>query len=158
MAGWDWFLTDRSCSISTFSNAGDALKHILDAGTDILVTDHGMGSMTGADLIRKLRDRGSQTPIIMISGDPQAEAEGRAAGANQFLHKHSDVNELEHHIRRLPASLVSPQPPQFPLRNHSRLRRHPIRKTIRRSTWGIHLTSAFLFTPYKRGSHPLTCM
>ena len=88
-------------SISTFSNAADALKHILDAGTDILITDHGMGSMSGADLIRKLRDRGFQTPIIMISGDPRAEKDGLAAGANKFLHKHKDVNELEAHMRRL---------------------------------------------------------
>ena len=88
-------------SISTFSNAGDALKHILDAGTDILITDHGMGSMTGAELIRQLRKRGLQLPIIMISGDVRAEEEGRAAGANQFLMKKANANELEHHIRRL---------------------------------------------------------
>ena len=88
-------------SISIFSNAGDALKHILDAGTDILITDHGMGSVTGADLIRQLRDRGFQTPIIMISGDAGSEKEGREAGANHFLLKKADVNELEHHMRRL---------------------------------------------------------
>src|SRR5690349_13792505 len=72
-------------SISTFSNAGDALTHILNAGTDILVTDHGMGSMSGAELIRQLRQRGLKLPVIMISGDPRAEEEGRAAGATQFL-------------------------------------------------------------------------
>jgi DNA-binding response OmpR family regulator len=88
-------------SISTFSNAADALKHILNAGTDILITDHGMGSMSGAELIRQLRSHGLKTPIIMISGDPRAEAEGHAAGANRFLLKQGNTNELEHHMRRL---------------------------------------------------------
>jgi DNA-binding NarL/FixJ family response regulator len=87
--------------ISTFSNPEDALKHILDVGTDILITDHGMGSMPGTELIRQLRDRGLQTPIIMISGDPRAEEQAHAAGANQFLLKKADTKELEHHIRRL---------------------------------------------------------
>lgn len=35
-----------------FSNAKDALAHIRDRGTDILITNHGMGKMTGTDLIR----------------------------------------------------------------------------------------------------------
>jgi DNA-binding NtrC family response regulator len=88
-------------SISSFSNASDALRHILDAGTDILVTDHGMGSMTGADLIHELRERGLQIPIIMISGDPGAEQLAYLAGATRFLQKKANANELEQHIRRL---------------------------------------------------------
>src|SRR5258706_13416545 len=88
-------------SISTFSNAEDALKHILDAGTEILITDHGMGSMSGTELIRQLRSHGLQLPIIMISGDSRAEEPARAAGPTQFLLKKADARELEHHMRRL---------------------------------------------------------
>jgi DNA-binding NarL/FixJ family response regulator len=46
-------------NIASFSNAEDALHHILDVGTDILLTNHGMGAMSGAELVRELRQRGS---------------------------------------------------------------------------------------------------
>jgi hypothetical protein len=36
-------------SIASFSNAGDALNHILNTGTDFLSTDHAMGSMSGTN-------------------------------------------------------------------------------------------------------------
>ena len=53
-------------SISTFTNAEDALADILDTGTDILITDHGMGKMSGTELIRDLRKRGFKLPIVMV--------------------------------------------------------------------------------------------
>src|SRR4051812_5721789 len=102
------FLTHRmlskvfpNSSIASFSNAEDAFVHIIDTGTDILITDHGMGLMSGADLIRELRPRNIQIPIIMWSGCPTAEEEARLAGATEFLNKHLDLKVLEHHIRTL---------------------------------------------------------
>jgi DNA-binding NarL/FixJ family response regulator len=88
-------------SISTFSNAEDALKHILETNTDMLITDHGMGSMSGTELIRQLRDRGFQIPIIMISGSPEAEKEAQVAGATKFLLKKGTTAELEQILRKL---------------------------------------------------------
>ena len=88
-------------SISTFTNAEDALADILDTGTDILITDHGMGKMSGTELIRDLRKRGFKLPIVMVSGNPGAEAEAREAGATEFLLKKDGSHEIEQHIRRL---------------------------------------------------------
>src|SRR5438874_4566598 len=68
-------------SISSFSNAEDALSHILETGTDILITDHGMGRMSGTELITELRRKGMTIPIIMLSGNPDAQEEARRAGA-----------------------------------------------------------------------------
>ena len=56
-------------SISMFSNAEDALAHIRDTGTDMLITNHGMGELTGTDLIRTLRAQKVEIPIIMVSGN-----------------------------------------------------------------------------------------
>src|SRR4030095_6053033 len=52
-------------SIASFSSAEDALRHIMDTGTDILITDHAMGRMNGAQLIRQLRELKYDIPIIM---------------------------------------------------------------------------------------------
>ena len=82
-------------------NAEDALKHILDAGTDILLTDHGMGQMDGAQLIRELRARKSTIPIIMVSGNPAAREEALLAGATEFLDKNAGIKALEAGVRSL---------------------------------------------------------
>jgi two-component system OmpR family response regulator len=87
-------------SIASFSDPGDALHHILDVGTDILITDHGMGQMTGTELIRKLRKHGSTIPIIMVSGDSNARQEAQEVGANEFLHKDIALKELLGQVKR----------------------------------------------------------
>ena len=60
-----------------------------------------MGAMSGADLIRELRSRGSQLPIIMLSGNPKAEAEGLTAGASAFLLKSATMRGLDSLLRKL---------------------------------------------------------
>jgi CheY-like chemotaxis protein len=98
-----WMLKEAfpDSSFATFSSAEDALAHILQAGTDILITDHAMGRMTGCEMIRKLRQSGSAIPIIMISGNWEAEEDARQAGASDFVLKEMDTKKLERHIRKL---------------------------------------------------------
>src|SRR4051794_29604509 len=79
-------------SIASFSNAEDALRHIVATGTDILITNHAMGAMDGTELIRELRQREYRIPIIMISGTQAAEAEARSAGATEFLNKDTAIS------------------------------------------------------------------
>lgn len=86
-------------SISSFSNPGDALKHVLRFGSDVLITDHGMGGLTGTDLIRELRKQHRALPIIMVSGDASAETEALEAGANEFLHKDAVMRHLAERIK-----------------------------------------------------------
>ena len=88
-------------SIAMFSNAEDALSHILETGTDLLITNHGMGTMSGADLIRILREKNINIPIIMISGNPEVREEAAAVGATIFIEKSLSTKLLEEHIRRL---------------------------------------------------------
>jgi DNA-binding NtrC family response regulator len=88
-------------SFASFSTAEDALRHVVHEGTDLLITNHAIGPMDGADLIRQLRQMGSAIPIIMISGNPELEKEARQAGATEFVIKQADTTRLEHEIRKL---------------------------------------------------------
>jgi len=88
-------------SISMFSNAEDAYIHILDRGTDLLITDHGMGMMSGAELVGELRREQYEMPILMISSNPQIAIEAQAAGATAFVEKSLDLKSLEQAIRTL---------------------------------------------------------
>ena len=88
-------------SISSFTNAEDALAHIVVTGTDILITNHGMGEMSGTELIEELRRRESKVPIIMMSGNPRVREDAMAAGADVFVEKSLSTTELEREVRRL---------------------------------------------------------
>jgi DNA-binding response OmpR family regulator len=88
-------------SISTFSNAEDALAHIRDTGTDILITNHGMGEMTGTELIRTLRAQKVDIPIVMVSGNPQVREEAAEAGADAFVEKSLDMTSIRSRIQEL---------------------------------------------------------
>lgn len=87
--------------ITTHTDGSDALLHIRELGTDLLITDHSMTHMNGADLIRELRAEGSKLPIIMISNSPNAKAEGSAAGANLFMEKGEAMTRLPQLVREL---------------------------------------------------------
>ena len=88
-------------SISSFSNAEDALAHIRDTGTDMLITNHGMGQMTGTELIKILRAQKVEIPIVMISGNPEVRKEAEDAGANCFVEKSLDSKAIQDCIRGL---------------------------------------------------------
>src|SRR5262249_23147868 len=88
-------------SISMFSNAEDALAHIRDTGTDLLITNHGMGKMTGTDLIRLLRAQKVEVPIIMVSGNPEVREEAEQAGADAFIEKSLDTKSIQACIEEL---------------------------------------------------------
>lgn len=90
-----------NASITTLTDGSDALQQIRRMGTDLLITDHSMMRMNGADLIRELRAEGSKLPIIMISNSPNAEQEGSAAGANRFMEKGDAVSRLPEAVRNL---------------------------------------------------------
>ena len=87
--------------ITTHNDGADALQHIRKVGTDLLITDHSMTHMNGAELIRELRAEGSKLPIIMISNSPNAREEGTAAGANTFMEKGEAMARLPQAVREL---------------------------------------------------------
>ena len=88
-------------SIALFSSAEDAMSHVLNSGTKLVITDHTMGGLSGTDLIRDLRARDRGLPIIMVSGDRDAEEEALAAGATLFLHKDVALKRLVKEVKHL---------------------------------------------------------
>jgi two-component system, response regulator YesN len=88
-------------NLSTFTNAEDALSHIQNSGADIIITNHGMGAMSGTEMIRTLRKQGYTLPIIMVSGSEDAEREARDAGATEFIHKDIALKRILSEVRKL---------------------------------------------------------
>jgi CheY-like chemotaxis protein len=87
--------------IKVFHDGREALDHVRKGQTDVLITDHCMAHMSGAQLIKTLRNDGFTLPIVMISNSPHAEEEGTAAGATAYFEKDAAMKGLPEIIRAL---------------------------------------------------------
>lgn len=75
-------------------NGHEALVACSGRRIDLVVTDLNMPVMDGATLIRQLRLRGVEAPVILISGDERAREVARTIRALAFLAKPFELGEL----------------------------------------------------------------
>jgi len=79
---------------------------------DCVISEMKLPDMTGIDLIRALRARGSLTPVILLAagGDVSAAVDGMRAGAVDFLEKAAADRLLTRHVSRLIRRNQAPAP------------------------------------------------
>ena len=99
-----------------FNSPRQAFEYICKIGSDLLITDHGMGEMSGTELILQLRAKSFPLPVIMISSDSSTRAEALSAGACEFLSK-GELNKLP--------GLITARLPQFHLHQKPDLQNPP---------------------------------
>jgi DNA-binding response OmpR family regulator len=75
----------------------------LTSGFDVIVLDRGLPAIEGLDLLGRLRSKGVVTPVLVLSarGNPADRVEGLDAGAEDYVSKPFDVEELLARLRGL---------------------------------------------------------
>ena len=70
---------------------------------DVLVLDRGLPAIEGLDLLGRLRGRGVVTPALVLSalGNPADRVAGLDAGAEDYMSKPFDLDELAARLRAL---------------------------------------------------------
>jgi two-component system response regulator QseB len=70
---------------------------------DVIVLDRGLPAIEGLDLLARLRSRGVVTPALVLSalGNPADRVAGLDAGAEDYMSKPFDVDELAARLRAL---------------------------------------------------------
>jgi two-component system response regulator QseB len=70
---------------------------------DVILLDRGLPAVDGLDLLARLRSRGIVTPVLILSalGQPRDRVDGLDAGAEDYLTKPFDVDELLARLRAL---------------------------------------------------------
>ncbi len=70
---------------------------------EVLLLDRGLPAIEGLDLLGRLRSRGNHVPTLVLSalGNPRDRVEGLDAGAEDYLGKPFDVDELLARLRSL---------------------------------------------------------
>jgi two-component system response regulator QseB len=70
---------------------------------DVIVLDRGLPAVEGLDLLGRLRSRGVTAPVLVLSAQalPRDRVEGLDAGAEDYLGKPFDIDELLARVRAL---------------------------------------------------------
>jgi two-component system alkaline phosphatase synthesis response regulator PhoP len=84
-------------------NGSDALQAALNASFDCFIFDVTMPGLTGLELLRRLRERGVDTPALFLTAHDELEDKvaGFEAGADDYLAKPFEPRELEVRVEAL---------------------------------------------------------
>ena len=97
-------LLDEERYAVTVARDGQQGLHLgLSRSWDLMILDRGLPALEGVDLLARLRARGVRAPILMLTarGTVADRVEGLDTGANDYLVKPFDVEELLARLRAL---------------------------------------------------------
>jgi len=91
-----FLLRSAKLDVRTHESATAFLDALPQAGVGCIVTDVRMPDMSGIDLLRRLRDQGFKTPVIVMTGhgDVPLAVEAMKIGAADFFEKPFDDDAL----------------------------------------------------------------
>jgi two-component system, OmpR family, response regulator MprA len=98
-------------AVATASNGADALTSVARSPVDLIIMDLLMPMLDGFAACRALRDRGNDTPILVLTAKDAIDdrVEGLESGADDYLVKPFALREL---LARVRALLRRTQPPR----------------------------------------------
>ena len=106
------------------NDGAEALEALRETAVDILVTDISMPKVTGLELIRRLRERGADVKIVVLSGfnDFEYLKEAMHLGIENYLLKPVNSQELRETLRNATEKLEGPAEAQWSARDIGVLR------------------------------------
>jgi DNA-binding response OmpR family regulator len=96
-------LREKACAVDVATTGRQAIEAVGAAEYDMILLDLRLPDMDGLDVCRRLRDRGVETPILMLTarGMVDERVRGLDAGADDYLVKPFALAELHARIRAL---------------------------------------------------------
>ena len=101
-------LSRRGYAVVVAPNGRAALDAVLSTGPDAVVLDRLMPGMSGEEVCAALKsdERTAAIPVVLLSAQASEReiTEGFGAGADDYLTKPFDIDELDERLRRLVAA------------------------------------------------------
>lgn len=97
------YLRSRGHTVAEALDPEQALDCMRASTYDAILCDIHIPGMSGLDLAHQFREDSPQTPLILMTGDPddRVEAQGRQAGAAGYLRKPFSFTELDETLERV---------------------------------------------------------
>ncbi|ARJ07713.1 two-component system response regulator (plasmid) [Cnuibacter physcomitrellae] len=94
---------DEGYRVTTARDGQQALHLALTEGFDVVVLDRGLPILEGLDVLSRWRRSGVGVPVLVLSalGNPADRVEGLDRGAEDYLTKPFDIDELLARVRAL---------------------------------------------------------
>ncbi|NLM21549.1 MAG: response regulator [Peptococcaceae bacterium] len=94
---------EYSNEIEVCANGIAALELIPRFNPDLIIMDIKMPGMSGFEVLKKLREKGDQTRVVLMTayGDPNYLDQAKVLGVERVILKPFDLNELKEHIRQV---------------------------------------------------------
>ncbi|KJR97173.1 MAG: hypothetical protein VR65_24785 [Desulfobulbaceae bacterium BRH_c16a] len=96
---FSWRLRTEHFSVTPVSSGSEAINSLQDAQYDIVITDLTMDGVDGFEVLTTVKTMAPLTPVIIISGRGEAAKDAFRLGADDFLVKPFDIEELIFKIR-----------------------------------------------------------
>lgn len=108
----DTLLRSEGFEVELARDGQRALHLGLTGRYDVVVLDRGLPAVEGLDVLRRLRESGVTTPILVLSalGTAPDRVDGLNAGAEDYLAKPFDIDELVARVRALTRRAASVVP------------------------------------------------
>lgn len=96
-------LKDQGYVVDWLSNGKTALAALEDDVTDLMILDLGLPGLDGLNVLKTIRKQGSAMPVLILTARDSIDdrVAGLDAGADDYLLKPFDLNELFARIRAL---------------------------------------------------------
>ena len=96
-------LDDRGHATDVIQDGLQADEFLRGDGNDLIILDINLPRLDGLSVLRNLRARGDHRPVLLLTAyaDVDARVQGLDAGADDYLPKPFDMDELEARIRAL---------------------------------------------------------
>jgi DNA-binding response OmpR family regulator len=95
-----WLLEDEGLPVETAADGQRALDCATRARPALIVLDMGLPIISGEEVAVRLRAHyGEPPPIIVVSADGRAAEKAARIGAQEYLHKPFDIDELVRQVR-----------------------------------------------------------
>lgn len=96
-------LEGNCCGVDAVYNGEDALAYLETGSYDGLILDIMMPKLDGLEVLRRLRRRGDQIPVLLLTakGEVEDKVLGLDCGANDYLSKPFAAQELLARIRAM---------------------------------------------------------
>jgi two-component system OmpR family response regulator len=104
-------LGSHGMHVTTCGQGEQGLELALKGGFDLITLDRMLPGLDGLNLVKRLRDAGHNTPVLMISAlsDVDERVKGLRAGGDDYLTKPFDLGELSARVEVLLRRHSTPQ-------------------------------------------------
>ena len=104
-------LEDTGHAVDLLHDGDAAAAFLRDDGSDLIIMDINLPGIDGLSLLKELRARGDQRPVILLTAKAETEDRviGLDAGADDYLIKPFEMAELEARVRALSRRRSTPQ-------------------------------------------------